>query len=92
MIAVLTSISVILAVVIVLVVAYHLIGVYVALKRGADHLEKLAAGLVRVRDDTRPLNDRVDAINGGLKALVGPLAGADANLAAIVGVAKSLSR
>ena len=27
--------------IIVLVVAYHLIGIYVALKRGADHLESL---------------------------------------------------
>ena len=90
MIATLTSISVILAVVIVLVVAYHLLGVYLALKRGADHLERLAAGLVKVRDDTRPVNARIDAINGGLRALAGPLGGANANLAAIVAVAKSL--
>ena len=35
--------------IIVLVVAYHLIGIYVALKRGADHLESLAGGLVAIR-------------------------------------------
>lgn len=87
MIAALTGISVILALVIVLVVAYHLIGVFLALKRGADHLEALAAGLVKVRDDTGPLNARVDTINAGLKALVAPLIGANGNLAAIVAVA-----
>lgn len=90
MIAALTWISVILAVVIVLVVAYHLVGVFVALKRGADHLEALAAGLVAVRDDTAPLNGRVDAISEGLEALVGPLTAANGNLAAIVEVARKL--
>ncbi|MBA3325849.1 MAG: hypothetical protein H0T41_11520 [Rhodobacteraceae bacterium] len=87
MITALTWISVILALVIVLVVAYHLVGVFVALKRGADHLEALAGGLVKVRDDTAPLNARVDTINAGLAALVAPLLGANGNLAAIVAVA-----
>jgi len=87
MITALTWISVILALVIVLVVAYHLVGGFVALKRGADHLEALAGGLVKVRDDTAPLNARVDTINAGLAALVAPLLGANGNLAAIVAVA-----
>jgi hypothetical protein len=86
MITALTSISVILVVVIVLVVAYHLIGVYFALKRGADHLEALAAGLAKVRNDTKPLNQRVDNIIDGLSSLAAPLLNANNNLAAIVDV------
>jgi hypothetical protein len=89
MITVLTIISLVLVLAIVLIAAYHLIGIYVALKRGADHLEKLAGGLVKVRDDTADLNAKVDTINGGLSALVPPLLGANANLAAIVRVATS---
>jgi hypothetical protein len=92
MIAALTWISVILALVIVLVVAYHLIGVIVALKRAGDHLEALAGGLVKVRDDTAPLNGRVDEINAGLMALAPPLLAANDNLAAIVGVATAMKQ
>ena len=90
MIAVLTWISVILALVIVLVVAYHLIGVFLALRRAGDHLQALAGGLVKVREDTAPLNGRVDQINAGLSALAPPLLAANDNLAAIVGVATTL--
>lgn len=88
---ILTWLSVLLALVIVLVVAYHLIGIFVALKRGGDHLEALAGGLVKVRDDTGPLNAKVDEINTGLTALAPPLLSANDNLAAIVGVAQSAS-
>lgn len=90
MIPVLTTLSVVLALVIVAVVAWHLLGILIALKRGADHLEALAGGLVKIRDDTRPLNERIDSINGGLVTLVKPLAGANDNLAAIVDVAERL--
>lgn len=81
-------VTLVLSLVILLLVAWHLVGIYVALKRGADHLEKLAGGLVKVRDDTAPLNAKVDTINGGLKALLPPLLGANSNLAAIVKIAK----
>ena len=91
MIAILGIISLVVVLVIVLVVAYHLIGIYVALKRGADHLEALAGGLVAIRDNTGPLNGRVDEINEGLSALVDPLLAANGNLAAIVKVAGSRS-
>ena len=91
MIAVLTGISVVLALVIVLVVAYHLIGIFVALKRGADHLQNLADGLIKVRDDTAPLNGRVDGISARLEALAPPLLAANGNLAAIVGVARGMT-
>ena len=89
MIDVLAVISLVLVLAIVLIVAYHLIGIFFALKRGADHLQMLAGGLVKVRDDTAPLNDKVATINAGLSALAPPLLGANANLAAIVKVATS---
>jgi hypothetical protein len=72
--------------IIVLVVAYHLIGIYMALKRGGNHLETLAGGLMAIRDNTAPLNGRMDEINAGLTALIAPLLAANGNLAAIVKV------
>lgn len=90
MIAVLTWITLTLVLVIVLVVAYHLIGVFVALKRGADHLQALADGLVQIKGDTAPLNGRVDEIETGLAVLAGPLTAANGNLAAVVDVARGL--
>ena len=89
MIGVLSVISSVLVLAIVLVVAYHLIGIYIALRRGANHLEKLAAGLVQIRDDTAELNAKVDTINGGLIAVRDPLLAANGDLAAIVDVATS---
>lgn len=89
MISVLTTISLVLVLVIVAVVAWHLIGIFISLKRGGDHLEKLAGGLVAIRDNTEPLNGRVDEINTGLTELVSPLLAANDNLAAIVKVAGS---
>ena len=87
MIQVLAIVSLVLALAIVLIVAYHLIGIYLALKRGADHLDKLAGGLVKVRDDTRDLNAKVGTINAGLIELVAPLLGTNKNLGDIVKVA-----
>ena len=89
MIDVLAILSLVLVLAIVLIVAWHLIGIFLALKSGADHLEKLAGGLVKIRDDTTPLNGKISAINAGLSALAPPLLGANANLASIVTVATS---
>jgi hypothetical protein len=89
MIDVLAIISLVLALAIVLIVAYHLIAIYLSLKRAADDLEKLAGGLAKVRDNTMPLNGKVETINEGLKELVAPLLAAGGNLAAIVKLAKS---
>ena len=89
MIEVLAILTLVIVLAIVVIVAYHLIGIFLALKSGADHLEKLAGGLVKIRDDTAPLNDRIATVNGGLSALAPPLLGANSNLAAIVTVATS---
>jgi hypothetical protein len=83
MIAFLTVVSLVLALVIVAVVAYHLIGIYTALKRAGDHLEALAGGLAAIRDHAVPLNGRIDAINAGLAALLPPLGGTATSLANI---------
>lgn len=81
-------VTLVLSLVILTLVAWHLIGIYLALRRGAGHLEKLAGGLVKIKNDTAPLNAKVDTINGGLKSLLPALLGANSNLAAIVKIAK----
>ena len=86
MILTLAYITLAVVLIIVLVVAYHLIGIYIALKRGGDHLETLAGGLMAIRDNTAPLDGRMDEINAGLTALIAPLLAANGNLAAIVKV------
>lgn len=86
MILTLAYITLAVVLIIVLVVAYHLIGIYMALKLGGNHLETLAGGLMAIRDNTAPLNGRMDEINAGLAALIAPLLAANGNLAAIVKV------
>lgn len=86
----LAVVSLVLVLAIVVIVAYHLVGIYVALKRGADHLENLAAGLIKVRDDTLDLNRKIGTINSGLSDLVAPLMGTNDNLVKIVKVASSV--
>ena len=87
MITILAFATLAVVLIIVLVVAYHLIGIFVALKRGADHLEALAGGLIAIRDNTAPLNSRVDEINAGLTGLVEPLLTTNSNLGTIVKIA-----
>lgn len=87
MITVLALISLILVLVVVLVTAWHLLGIYLALSKGRAHLTALAGGLTQIRDDTAPLTAKLASVNGGLSALAPPLLAANANLAAIVAVA-----
>lgn len=89
MMTILTLLSVVLAGAIVAVVAVYLILIFLALKRTADHLQALAGGLVQIRDDTAPLEEKVRAVNGGLGALLDPLLAVNDNLAAIVDVARA---
>ena len=89
MIDVLAIITLVLVLAIVLIVAYHLIGIYLALRHAAVDLGKLAGGLLKIRDDTKPLNGKVDTINAGLKDLIPALTATNDNLAAIVKIAKS---
>jgi len=79
----LTQLSILLAVVIVAVAAWHLIVIAVHLKRTGDALEKLAGGLVAVRDHTAPLKGHVGQLNDGLGALHRKLQGVRDGLSAI---------
>lgn len=78
--AVLTSITLVLAGAIVLVVAYHLIGIYLNLKKTADNLELLAGGLVQINQNTAPLGEGIGQLNGGLSELLEDFKGALGNL------------
>lgn len=84
---ILALISLTLTLIVVLVVAYYLIGIYWALRNGRGHLAKLAGGLTQIRDDTAPLNARLGTVNAGLSAIAPSLHAANANLARIVEVA-----
>ncbi len=80
------SLAVTAAVVLVLVV--YLLGIIYALWSTASNLQKLAGGLVAVRDNTDPLAEHMQAINGGLSALLSGLLAVNNNLADIVKVAQ----
>lgn len=87
MVDILALVSVAVTLIVVLVVAYHLIGIYWALRKGRLHLAQLAGGLAQIRDDTAPLNAKLGTVNIGLSALAPPLLAANANLGRIVEVA-----
>ena len=86
-----TSITLILAGAIVLVVAYHLIGIYLNLKKTADNLELLAGGLVQINQNTAPLGDGIGQLNGGLSVLLEDFKGALGNLTQLTKSAKDES-
>ena len=81
-----SSLAVTAAVVLVLVV--YLLGIIYALWSAGTNLQKLAGGLIAVRDNTDPLGEHMQAINGGLSALLVELLAVNNNLAAIVKVAQ----
>ena len=55
---------------IVLVVAYHLIGIFWYLKKTGDNLENLAGGLTQISANTNPLESHIDDLNNGLNLLI----------------------
>ena len=55
---------------IVLVVAFHLIGIFWYLKKTGDNLENLAVGLIQISANTNPLESNIDDLNGGLNVLI----------------------
>ena len=79
------TLAVIGAVVLVLVV--YLVGIIIALARARSSLAKLAGGLIAVRDNTQPLGQHMQDINGGLSALRDGLLAVNDDLGAIVKVA-----
>lgn len=73
---------------VVLVLVVYLVGIIIALAGARRSLARLADGLVAIRDHTRPLGDKVGAVNGGLTALLNGLLSVNGDLAAIVRVAQ----
>ena len=55
---------------IVLVVAFHLIGIFWYLKKTGDNLESLAGGLTQITTNTNPLEKNIDDLNNGLNLLI----------------------
>ena len=73
---------------VVLVLVIYLVGIIIALWGAMNSLAKLAGGLIATRDNTQPLGEHVQAINGGLSALLKGLLAVNGDLAAIVRVAQ----
>ena len=73
---------------VVLVLVVYLLGIIVALRGSKNSLAKLAGGLIAIRDNTQPLGNHVQAINGGLSTLLTGLLAVNGDLAAIVRVAQ----
>ncbi len=73
---------------IVLVLVVYLIGIIIALYGAKKNLAKLAGGLVAVRDNTQPLGQHLQSINGGLSTLLKGLLAVNGDLAAVVRVAQ----
>ena len=55
---------------IVLVVEFHLIGIFWYLKKTGDNLESLAGGLTQITTNTNPLEKNIDDLNNGLNLLI----------------------
>ena len=73
---------------IVLVLVGYLLAIIAALWSAGTTLNKLAGGLVAVRDNTNPLPVDIPVINGALTELLTRLLDVNGNLVAIVGVAQ----
>ena len=75
---------------VVLVLVVYLIGIIIALWGARNSLAKLAGGLVAIRDNTQPLGEHVQAVNGGLSTLLSGLLAVNGDLVAIVKVAQAM--
>ncbi|MDQ6823545.1 MAG: hypothetical protein M3Z07_03520 [Candidatus Eremiobacteraeota bacterium] len=69
--------------IIVLVLAFTLISVAIALSRAAGHVRAIAGGLEAVDGYTSPLGEYLTTINGALVKLLNGLGSADGHLATV---------
>lgn len=72
---------------IVLVLVIYLLAIIIALWRAKNSLARLAGGLQAIRNNTRPLDEHLGAVNGGLSKLLEGLLAVNQDLAAIIRVA-----
>lgn len=70
---------------VVLVLVIYLVLIIIALRRAGTHLKLLAGGLQKIVDNTAPLPNKLETINGALFQLHGGLTSVDKHL---VGIAK----
>ena len=75
-----------------LVLVVYLIGIIIALWGARNSLAKLAGGLVAIRDNTQPLGEHVQAVNGGLSMLLSGLLAVNGDFVAIVKVAQAMQQ
>ena len=68
--AILITLTLLIISAIVLVVAFHLIGIFWYLKKTGDNLENLAGGLIQISANTNPLESNIDDLNEGLNVLI----------------------
>lgn len=73
---------------IVLVLVGYLLAIIWALWSAGTNLEKLADGLIAIRDNTKPLPGDISTINGTLSKLLKGLLGVNGNLVTIADVAQ----
>ncbi len=73
---------------VVLVVVGYLVAIIIALRGAIKNLSDLAGGLSAVKENTDPLGEHVQTINGGLSVVLKELLSVNGNLAAVVKVAE----
>lgn len=88
MTALLLNLSLAVTALVVLVLVAYLVGIIVALWGAKAALSQLAGGLIAIRDNTQPLGEHVQTINGGLGTLLTGLLAVNDDLAAVVKVAQ----
>lgn len=88
MIHTLTIITVIIVALVVLILVGYLLLIIFHLWRGGNRLEKLAGGLQKVEQDSAPLKEKVEIINGALTQLHGGLLSVDGHFINIAKVLK----
>ena len=84
----LTVITLAIVALVVLLLVIYLILIIVALRRAGNYLEKLAGGLQKIADDSKPLARHLGTINGALSQLNEGLGSVDNNLVQIAKVLK----
>lgn len=88
MIHTLTIITVVIVALVVLVLVTYLVLIIFHLWRAANRVEKLVGGLKKIEQDTLPLKEKVDIINGALTQLNKGLGSVDGHLVNIAKVLK----
>lgn len=74
--------------IVVLALLYYLVRIILALRGANRNLYQLADGLVKIEQDTQPLESKLNTINGALAQLLAGLLSVNAHLASVVKMLK----